>query len=77
MLILTFRENQEAVISIGGEEVRVQYVGQRGGKSKEAVLGFTAPRTVVIDRLCVHEAKLADAEKRASPVAAPDEGDDR
>ena len=55
MLVLTFRKDEEAVVSLDGVAVRVKFLRTDGAKVK---LGFDAPKAVQIDRATVYADKL-------------------
>jgi len=50
MLVLTFRKEEEAVIQVGGETVKVKFLRSEGAKVK---LGFDGPRSVLVHRAAV------------------------
>lgn len=55
MLVLTFRKDEEAMISLGGKTVLVKFLRTDGAKIK---LGFDAPTDVQVDRASVYADKL-------------------
>lgn len=59
MLILTFRLEEDAVITLpDGREIGVVFLGMTGYRDRNARVGFIADRDIVIDRRAIYERKL-------------------
>ncbi len=57
MLILTFKEGEDAVISLpDGSEIVVMLINMDRNRSR---IGFAAARNIVIDRRAIYERKRA------------------
>lgn len=55
MLVLTRGIDESIIVSMGGEQVRLSIVDVRGSNVR---IGFTAPKSVRIDREEVHQLRM-------------------
>jgi len=59
MLILTFRLEEDAVITLpDGREIGVVFLGMTGYRDRNARMGFVADPDIIIDRRVIYERKL-------------------
>jgi sRNA-binding carbon storage regulator CsrA len=61
MLVLTFRLEEDAVITLpDGREIGVVFLGLGGYRSRQARMGFIADPDIIIDRRAIYERKLKE-----------------
>lgn len=73
MLVLTRKPQQQIVIDHHGQKIVVTVVAVDGNKVR---LGVDAPKSVRIDRLEIHDKRMAEEHREAVPIGLAHDGQD-